>query len=55
MAEYRAQFQADYRLTPQSAFHKAGTDGRDLGVVWEGAASQVFPQPPRNVRVTKAP
>jgi hypothetical protein len=55
MAEYRAQFQADYQLIPQSVFRKAGTDGRDLGVVWEGAASQVFPQPPRNVRVTKAP
>jgi hypothetical protein len=43
-AEFRAQFVSytggDYRLTASSAWHGAGTDGRDLGASLEGSAGR---------------
>jgi hypothetical protein len=42
-AEFRAQFVAyaagDYRLTPNSVWRGAGTDGRDLGASFDAAAA----------------
>jgi hypothetical protein len=46
MAEYRANFTADYRLTPTSNYRRAANDGQDLGVVWPNG-----PRAPRNLRI----
>jgi hypothetical protein len=52
VTEYRAQFDANFRLTAQSIYHNKGTDGRDLGFDWVPGPAQVRkPQPPGNVRV----
>jgi hypothetical protein len=52
VTEYRAQFDANFRLTAQSIYHNKGTDGRDLGFDWvAGPAPVRKPQPPGNVRV----
>ena len=48
--EYRAQFDAEYRLTPQSIYHGKATDGRDLGFDWVAAAVR-RPQPPGHLKV----
>lgn len=53
MAEYRAQFTDDYRLTPGSKYRKAGTDGQDLGVLLEPGVG-ALPNgvvAPRNLRL----
>jgi hypothetical protein len=50
VAEYRAQLDADFRLTPTSGYHNLGTDGRDLGFDWVAAPVRM-PQAPTNVRV----
>jgi hypothetical protein len=50
--EYRAQFDADYRLTAQSIYHNKATDGSDLGFNWVSSTAQVpRPHAPGNVRV----
>jgi hypothetical protein len=49
VAEYRAQFDQDYRLTSSSVYHRIGSDGRDLGVDWT-AALPLVPSP-RNLRI----
>jgi hypothetical protein len=50
--EYRAQFEADYRLTAQSIYHNKATDGSDLGFNWVPSTAQVpRPHAPGNVRV----
>ena len=53
VTEYRAQFDAEYRLTAQSIYHNKGTDGLDLGFNWVAAAVRK-PQAPGNVRVIAA-
>jgi hypothetical protein len=53
MAEYRAQFADGYRLTPDSKYRKAGTEGQALGALLEpsaGAVSKEVMAPP-NLRV----
>ena len=50
VADYRAQFQADYTLIPNSSFCKLGTDGLDLG--FDGAARSLPPKTPGNLRFT---
>lgn len=49
--EHKAQFENDYSLKPGSKYRKAGSDGADIGVVWEsgapGVSSTPGPTPPR--------
>jgi parallel beta helix pectate lyase-like protein len=47
VAEYRAQFDAEYSLKRTSVYLSAGTDGRDLGVDW---TVMPLPRSPRNLR-----
>jgi hypothetical protein len=50
--EYRAQFDAQYRLTAQSIYHNKATDGGDLGFDWVAGLAQVRrPLAPSNVKV----
>jgi hypothetical protein len=50
--EYRAQFEADYRLTAQSIYHNKATDGTDLGFNWVPSTGQVpRPHAPDNVKI----
>jgi hypothetical protein len=46
MADHRAQFTTDYRLTASSTYRAAGTDGKDLGVLWDEGTTAPPPPPP---------
>jgi hypothetical protein len=51
VTEYRAQFDANYHLTPQSVYHNLGTDGRDLGFDWVATTGRA-PYAPGNLKIT---
>jgi hypothetical protein len=48
MAAHRAEFGANYTLTPTSTYRRAGSDGQDLGA---SLAATGAPSAPRNLRV----
>ena len=43
--EHRAQFKTNYSLVPGSKYSKAGSDGKDLGVVWAEGVLGVSDEP----------
>jgi hypothetical protein len=47
-AQHQAQFNADYTLVPTSSYRRAGTDGKDVGVVWAAR-----PQAPTSLRIIR--
>ena len=56
LEEHRAQFQPDYSLVAGSKYRNAGSDGKDLGIVWADGAPGVSstpgaPPPPGNLRI----
>ena len=51
-ADYKTNFDASYHLVAASKYLKAGTDGLDLGVVWDGAPPPPPPPPPPFTVVT---
>jgi hypothetical protein len=54
VAEYKAQFSSDYRLTATSSYRNAGNDGKDLGVGWDTSAPAIsLPLAPRNLRISQ--
>ena len=52
MAEHTAQFTDGYRLVAGSWYRGAGTDGQDLGVVWDTPPPPPPPPPPDPITIT---